>query len=57
MDGVGTSEMANSLAKIGLFTSLMKNYSANELIDFFGQNSKSRLQNVAYSMGITESDF
>ena len=57
MDGVGTFEMADSLAEIGLFTSLVKNYSAEVLIEFFGQNNESRLQNVAYSMGITESDF
>jgi GMP reductase len=57
MDGVGTFEMANSLAKIGLFTSLVKNYNADQLIDFFGQNSESRFEHVAYSMGITDSDF
>ncbi len=57
MDGVGTFEMADSLAKIGLFTSLVKNYNVDQLIDFFGQNSESRLQNVAYSMGITDADF
>ncbi|MFT5659202.1 MAG: GMP reductase, partial [Gammaproteobacteria bacterium] len=55
MDGVGTFEMADSLAKIGLFTSLVKNYDADQLVDFFAKDDDNRLQNVAYSMGITES--
>ena len=57
MDGVGTFDMANSLAKSGLFTCLIKSYSESELISFFTANDSARLENVAYSMGIMEHDF
>ncbi len=57
MDGVGTFKMADVLAESSLFTCLIKNYSADDLIQFFSQNKEQRLQNVAYSMGITEQDF
>lgn len=57
MDGVGTFEMADSLAAMGLFTCLVKNYEADELIGFFGKNKTSRTENVAYSTGITNQDF
>ncbi|MCP4391294.1 MAG: GMP reductase, partial [Gammaproteobacteria bacterium] len=35
MDGVGTFEMADALAAMGLFTCLVKNYEVEELISFF----------------------
>ena len=57
MDGVGTFEMADKLASLGLFTCLVKNYQAKELSDFFSRDDPHRLENVAYSMGITEQDF
>ncbi|MCP4431612.1 MAG: GMP reductase [Gammaproteobacteria bacterium] len=57
MDGVGTFEMADKLAKIGLFTCLVKNYSAQELTGFFTADNPERIENVAYSTGITEQDF
>ena len=57
MDGVGTFSMADSLAEMGLFTCLVKNYDAQELIDFFGAGADSRRENVAYSTGITTHDF
>ena len=57
MDGVGTFEMADSLAGMGLFTCLVKNYEANELIEFFSEDNTSRSECVAYSMGITNQDF
>ena len=57
MDGVGTFLMADTLAEMGLFTCLVKNYDANELIEFFGAGKASRRDNVAYSTGITEQDF
>ncbi len=57
MDGVGTFTMADTLAKIGLFTCLVKNYSAQELVDYFNIDSTERLENVAYSTGITPQDF
>jgi GMP reductase len=57
MDGVGTFVMADTLAGMGLFTCLVKNYDADELIEFFGAGKASRRDNVAYSTGITEQDF
>ncbi|MFT5504945.1 MAG: GMP reductase [Gammaproteobacteria bacterium] len=57
MDGVGTFEMADSLARLGLFTCLVKNYSIEDLITFFSVNHNHRTENVAYSTGITQSDF
>ncbi len=57
MDGVGTFTMADALAALGLFTCLVKNYEAAELIDFFAQENTLRRENVAYSTGITSQDF
>ena len=57
MDGVGTFEMADSLAGMGLFTCLVKNYEADELVDFFSAGNTGRRENVAYSTGITSQDF
>jgi len=57
MDGVGTFEMADTLAALGLFTCLVKNYSVGELADFFCADNLARRENVAYSTGITEQDF
>ncbi len=57
MDGVGTFAMADALAKIGLFTCLVKNYSAKELVHFFSTDRPERTENVAYSTGITLQDF
>ena len=57
MDGVGTFAMADALADLGLFTCLVKNYEAGELIDFFNADRPARRANVACSTGITESDF
>jgi len=57
MDGVGTFEMADTLANLGLFTCLVKNYENDDLIKFFTKGEASRVENVAYSMGITEQDF
>ncbi len=56
MDGVGTFEMANTLAKAGLFTCLVKTYTAHELIDFFKGNS-SRTEYVAMSIGVSNADY
>ncbi|MCP4389415.1 MAG: GMP reductase, partial [Gammaproteobacteria bacterium] len=57
MDGVGTFEMADALAAMGLFTCLVKNYEVEELISFFNAKDALRRANVAYSTGITEQDF
>ncbi len=56
MDGVGTFEMADALAQLGLFTSLVKSYEAKDLIKFFSKEEPNRRQNVAYSTGITQLD-
>jgi len=61
MDGVATFEMADELAGLGLFTCLVKTYSAKELVNFFDDGvdcvRNARREHVAYSMGITEADF
>ena len=57
MDGVGTFEMAHALSKLGLFTCLIKSYSAEDLIQFFSQNNPFILNHVAYSMGLIEQDY
>ena len=60
MDGVGTFEMADTLAKQGLFTCLVKTYSVNEYVMFFDcddyTNRITRMNHVAYSMGISNDD-
>jgi len=57
MDGVGTFTMADKLAEIGLFTCLVKNYTAKELSEFFNAGQSFRIENVACSTGITQQDF
>ncbi len=57
MDGVGTFAMADALARLGLFTCLVKSYDADELIGFFAAGDSARRENVAYSTGITEQDY
>ena len=57
MDGVGTFEVADKLAQDGMFTCLVKTYSAMQLVGFFDDPDKpQRKEYVAYSMGITEED-
>ena len=56
MDGVGTFEMADTLAGQGIFTCLVKTYSVNELVDFFDTDDYNRTNYVAMSIGITDSD-
>lgn len=57
MDGVGTFTMADTLAALGLFTCLVKNYGAAELVNFFTAGKTGRREQVAYSTGITDQDF
>ncbi|MCP4333282.1 MAG: GMP reductase [Gammaproteobacteria bacterium] len=57
MDGVGTFTMADTLATMGLFTCLVKNCEAAQLVDFFAEENAARRENVAYSTGITRLDF
>ena len=60
MDGVGTFEMADTLATGGIFTCLVKTYSVKELVDYFDQDDRShdpaRTEFVAMSIGITDAD-
>ena len=57
MDGVGTFLMADTLAELGLFTCLVKNYEVAQLVEFFAAGKASRRENVAYSTGITPQDY
>ena len=57
MDGVGTFEMADALLKQGLFTCLVKSYDDEALMAYFNEQNTQRIDNVAYSMGITTQDF
>lgn len=61
MDGVATFEMAETLSKLDLFTCLVKNYSIEELVDYFAPNGveppQRRIDHVAYSMGIMDPDW
>ena len=60
MDGVGTFEMADRFAELGLFTCLVKTYEVNNLVSFFDPDDSllkdKRKEHVAYSMGITQRD-
>ena len=59
MDGVGTLEMADALAEHGMFTCLVKTYTKEQLIEFFGGSGNAdgkRTNHVAVSMGVTKSD-
>ena len=56
MDGVGTFEMADALAKEGVFTCLVKTYSVMELVNFFDTDDYLRTNYVAMSIGITDKD-
>jgi len=56
MDGVGTFDMANKLAELGLFTCLVKTYSVEQLTQFFLETNGTRREHVAMSIGITDDD-
>jgi GMP reductase len=60
MDGVGTFEMADTLAIGGIFTCLVKTYSVSDLVNYFDQDDRShdpaRTEFVAMSIGITDAD-
>ena len=55
MDGVGTFEMARTLSKQGVFTCLVKTYTADELIQFFTDNPIC-CEHTAMSIGIADKD-
>lgn len=60
MDGVGTIEIADALAKHNVFTCLVKTYSVNELVSFFDCDDSDlkydRVENVAMSIGVSDDD-
>ena len=56
MDGVGTFETADALAKQGMFTCLVKTYSVTELVNYFDADMHKRTDHVAMSIGITDAD-
>lgn len=56
MDGVGTFEMADTLAEQNIFTCLVKTYSETQLVNFFDVDILDRTENVAMSIGITVHD-
>ncbi len=60
MDGVGTFEMADTLALQGMMTCLVKTYTVNELVNYFDVEDRShdpsRTDYVAMSIGITDAD-
>ena len=57
MDGVGTFEMANKLSEMDIFTCLVKTYDIEELIEFFNNTKTERNENVAISIGSSDTDF
>jgi len=57
MDGVGTFELADTLAQQNLFTCLVKTYSVDELVEFFDTDDYLRTNHVAMSIGINGSDW
>lgn len=59
MDGVGTFHMADTLAKQGMFTCLVKTYTETELVEYFRDTSEgiNRTEHVAVSIGISNSDY
>ena len=58
MDGVGTFEIADTLARQDMFTCLVKTYNVDELVEYFQykQVESFRTKNVAMSIGITDND-
>jgi len=56
MDGVGTFAMADDLARLGMFTCLVKTYTVDELVNFFDSDEYLRTNHVAMSIGITDTD-
>ena len=57
MDGVGTFAMADTLAKQGIFTCLVKTYSKEELTDFFNNAGYDITACVAMSIGTGNADY
>jgi len=56
MDGVGTFEVALTLAKNDIFTCLAKSYHSEDIVDFFKPFDPMRSNNIAMSIGISDLD-
>ena len=56
-DGVGTVAMADALGSQGIFTCLVKTYTAEELIEFYYGDGLNRTDYVAMSIGTSAADF
>src|SRR5438105_14940204 len=57
MDGVGTFRMAESLAKHGLFTALVKHYSVEDLVRFYTDKANADIiPYTMYSIGASTAD-
>lgn len=59
MDGVGTFHMADTLARQGMFTCLVKTYTETELVEYFNQEPGGiyRTDHVAMSIGVSNADY
>lgn len=59
MDSVGTFAMADTLARQGLFTCLVKTYTEKELVDYFNTEPGGiyRTDYVAMSIGVSNADY
>jgi len=57
MDTVGTFDMARTLSKFDLMTSLHKHYSLEKLVEFFNNTEDGVCKNIFYSMGIVDEDY
>ena len=59
MDGVGTFEMADTLAEQSIFSCLVKTYTVDELVEYFAPvaHIPERTDNVAMSIGTSDADF
>jgi len=60
MDGVGTFDMGDTLAKLDLMTCLVKTYSVTQLVNYYDERLDQfpdRKNNVIYSMGISNDDY
>jgi GMP reductase len=57
MDGVGTIEMADKLAEGNIFTCLVKTYTVEQLTEYFNSDIPERTNNVAMSIGTSDSDY
>lgn len=57
MSGVGTMEVADILGKMGIFTCLVKTYTAEQLIEYYYGDGLYRTDYVAMSIGTSDNDY